>query len=323
MGCYLVTGVSGFIGAKVAEFLLRRGSKVIGVDNHNDYYDQRLKFYRMEKLRSFRDFIFKNIDIEDRHSLDEVFRNESIDAVINLAARAGLRASIDNPSIYFSTNTLGALNLVALMKVYGVNKIVLASTSSLYSGESIPYVETMSVNRPQSPYAASKKAAEELAYTYHYLYGIDVSIVRYFTVFGPAGRPDMCIFRFIKWIDEEKSVVVYGDGGHSRDFTYVDDVARGTVAAIKKVGYEVFNIAGGRDPVTLQEIIRQIERTLGKRAKLVHEEGFKGDFLSSKGDNLKAKKVLGWRPEIDVKEGLDRTIDWHVANREFLRDIKL
>ena len=194
MQTFLVTGCAGFIGWKVSEKLLERGYKVIGVDNLNDYYDVKVKKYRLNSLKNYPEFKFYEVDIENLEGLKEVFKKNSFDYVINEAARAGVRYSMENPYVYFTTNVLGTLNLLELCKEYGVKKFVLASTSSLYAGQKMPFNEDLPVNTPISPYAASKKSAEVLCYTYHYLYGIDVSIVRYFTVYGPAGRPDMSVF---------------------------------------------------------------------------------------------------------------------------------
>jgi Nucleoside-diphosphate-sugar epimerases len=215
MKTILLTGAAGFIGWKTAEFLLKEGYKVIGVDNLNNYYDVRLKEYRKKDLEKYENFKFYPVDIENLQALEILFNDYKFDVVINLAARAGVRYSMINPYVYMTTNANGTLNLLELMKKYGVKKLVLASTSSLYAGQPMPFKEDLPVNTPISPYAASKKAAEVMAYTYHYLYGIDVSVVRYFTVYGPAGRPDMSIFRFIKWIDEGKPIILYGDGSQS------------------------------------------------------------------------------------------------------------
>ena len=229
----LLTGAAGFIGWETAKRLLSGGKRVLGVDNLNDYYDVGLKEYRLEDLKGREKFSFYRADIEDLQALEDIFRGNRIDAVVNLAARAGVRYSIENPFVYMTTNAYGTLNLLELMRKYGVKKIVLASTSSLYAGQKMPFSEELPVNTPISPYAASKKAAEVMAYSYHYLFGIDVSVLRYFTVYGPAGRPDMSLFRFIKWIDVGDELVLYGDGSQSRDFTFVSDIAEGTIRALK------------------------------------------------------------------------------------------
>ena len=197
MKIILVTGAAGFIGSKVSEMLLESGYNVIGIDNLNDYYDIKLKLWRLDNLKD-NNFKFYRTDIENYDDLNAIFQEYSPEAVINLAARAGVRYSLENPFIYLSTNAGGTLNLLELCKEYNVPKFILASTSSLYAGQKMPFKEGLPVNTPISPYAASKKSAEAMAYTYHYLYGIDVTILRYFTVYGPGGRPDMSIFRFIK-----------------------------------------------------------------------------------------------------------------------------
>ncbi len=230
----LVTGAAGFIGSKTSQKLLEEGIPVIGVDNMNDYYDVTLKTHRLEALKKNKGFSFCKLDIENLAALDPIFRDNKIEAVINLAARAGVGYSIKNPHVYMSTNAHGVLNLLELMRKYNVKKLVHASTSSLFAGQKMPFTEDLPVNTPISPYAASKKAAEVMAYTYHYLFDLDISVLRYFTVYGPAGRPDMSIFRFIKWIDEGTPIELFGDGTQSRDFTYIDDIAAGTIKAQKR-----------------------------------------------------------------------------------------
>ncbi|WP_456341475.1 SDR family NAD(P)-dependent oxidoreductase [Thermovibrio sp.] len=323
MKSVLLTGAAGFIGFKTAMELLKRGYRVIGVDNMNDYYDPKLKEYRLSLLKENENFKFYRVDIENLEALRVIFEDNEIDGVINLAARAGVRYSIENPFVYTTTNTLGTLNLLELMKEFGIKKFVLASTSSLYAGQPMPFKEDLPVNTPISPYAASKKGAEVMAYTYHYLYGFDVTVVRYFTVYGPAGRPDMCIFRFIKWIDEGTPITVYGDGTQSRDFTYVDDIAEGTIRAYEtKTGYEIINL-GGNHPHQLKEVIRLIEEYLGKKAEIVYKPFHKADLKATWADITKAKEILGWEPKVPLGEGLRRTVEWHKENRDFLREITL
>lgn len=304
----LVTGVAGFIASKVAEFLLRDGVEVIGIDNLNDYYDVRLKMFRLEILKSNPSFTFEQIDIEDRKSLDRLFSIHKFDCVFNLAARAGVRYSMENPHVYMTTNAIGTLNLLENMRSHNVKKIVLASTSSLYAGQKMPFREDLPVNSPISPYAASKKAAEVMAYSYHYLYGIDVSVVRYFTVYGPAGRPDMSIFRFIRWIKEEKEIELFGDGTQSRDFTYVDDIANGTILASKPLGYEIINLGGGKNPVSLEYIINRLEILLNKKARIKNYEFHKADIKETWADISKAEKLLGWKPIVMIEQGLAGTV---------------
>jgi nucleoside-diphosphate-sugar epimerase len=323
MKTILLTGAAGFIGWKTAEFLLKAEHKVIGVDNLNNYYDVRLKEYRKKDLEKYENFKFYPVDIENLQALEILFNDYKFDVVINLAARAGVRYSMINPYVYMTTNANGTLNLLDLMKKYGVKKFVLASTSSLYAGQPMPFKEDLPVNTPISPYAASKKAAEVMAYTYHYLYGIDVSVVRYFTVYGPAGRPDMSIFRFIKWIDEGKPIILYGDGSQSRDFTYVDDIARGTILATKELGYEIINLGGGKNPISLKRVIETIEAYLGKKAVIDYRPFHKADLKETWADITKAKNLLGWEPKVSFEEGIKKTVDWYLENRDWLKDVEV
>lgn len=323
MNKILLTGTAGFIGWKTAEKLFEKGFEVVGIDNINDNYDVRLKEWRLNQLLPYKNFTFYKIDIENREALKELFENHKFDAVINLAARAGVRYSMVNPYIYYTTNVIGTLNLLELCKDYNVPKFVLASTSSLYAGQPMPFREDLPVNQPISPYAASKKAAEVLTYTYHYLYGIDVTVVRYFTVYGPAGRPDMSIFRFIKWIMENKPVQIYGDGTQSRDFTYVDDIAEGTIKALKFVGYEVINLGGGKMPVSLNKIIQLIEEFLNKKIKLEYGDFFKVDLKASWADISKAKKLLDWEPTVSIEMGIKNTVEWFQKNEDLINNLKI
>lgn len=319
----LVTGVAGFIANKTAEFLLKSKKEVIGVDNINDYYDVRIKNYRLKRLKKYKSFKFFKTDIEDKKALEKIFSKNKISAVINLAARAGVRYSMENPFVYVSTNTMGTLNLLDLCRQHKIKKFVLASTSSLYAGQKMPFTETLAVNTPISPYAASKKGAEAMCYSYHYLYGIDVSIVRYFTVYGPAGRPDMSIIRFIKWIDEGTPIELFGDGSQSRDFTYVDDIAKGTIKALKKVGFEIMNLGGGNNPISLNYVISLIEKRLNKKAKLNKKPFHKADIVSTWADISKAGKILNWKPTVSLEQGIKNTVDWYLENKSWFKNIKL
>jgi UDP-glucuronate 4-epimerase len=318
----LLTGAAGFIGRETAKKLLEQGIQVIGVDNLNDYYDVKLKLYRLNDLKKRANFSFHKIDIEDRAAMEEVFQEHEIDAVINLAARAGVRYSIENPHVYMTTNVQGTLNLLELMRKYEIKKFVLASSSSLYAGQEMPFSEDLPVNTPLSPYAASKKAAEAISYSYHHLFGIDVSMLRYFTVYGPAGRPDMSPFRFITWIYEGSEVTLYGDGSQRRDFTYVSDIADGTVKALAPIGYEVINLGGSR-PHSLSSMIGLMEAHLGKKAHVKYLPPQKADMQATWADISKAARVLDWKPKVSLDEGIKLTVDWHIANREWLRDLQI
>jgi UDP-glucuronate 4-epimerase len=319
----LLTGAAGFIGWKTAQVMLDQGFHVVGIDNMNDYYDVALKEQRLKNLKPNSSFEFTKGDIEDLSFLDSVFSGQEFVAVINLAARAGVRYSMENPHVYLSTNSHGTLNLLEMMRKHSVGKMVLASTSSLYAGQKMPFVEELPVNTPISPYAASKKAAEVMAYSYHYLFGIDVSVVRYFTVYGPAGRPDMSIFRFIKWIDEETPIELFGDGSQSRDFTYVDDIAAGTVKALRGVGYEIINLGGGKNPISMNYVIEKIGEHLGKKAIIDRKPFHKADMKATWADITKAGELLGWKPEVGLDEGLRRTVEWYLENKSWLKQVKV
>jgi len=323
MKTILLTGAAGFVGCKTAELLLSQGFRVVGIDNMNDYYDVRLKEYRRDLLLGKEGFTFSAADIEDMKALGGLFAATKFDGVINLAARAGVRYSMENPHVYMTTNAHGTLNLLELMREHGVKKMVLASTSSLYAGLPLPFTEDLPVNTPISPYAASKKAAEVMAYTYHYLYGMDVSVVRYFTVYGPAGRPDMSPFRFIKWIDEGTPIELFGDGSQARDFTFVDDIADGTVRALKEVGYEIINLGGGKNPITITAMIGMMEERLGKKAVIEQKPFHKADMMETWADITKAGRILAWEPNVSFDEGIRRTVQWHIENREWLRGVSV
>ena len=324
---YLVTGAAGFIASQVSKQLLDQGDHVVGVDNLNDYYDVRLKNWRLEQLKAHpnaENFSFSDLDIEEQTALLDLFQKHGpFDAVLNLAARAGVRYSMKNPHVYLSTNAEGTLNLLECMRAYGCNKLVLASTSSLYAGQKMPFTEDLAVNEPLSPYAASKKAGELMAYSYHKLYQMDVSVVRYFTVFGPAGRPDMSPYRFIKWIAEEETIQIFGDGSQSRDFTYVDDIARGTIAAIQNVGYEIINLGGGRNPVSLNTIISKLEELLDKKARIDHKPFHVADLMETWADISKAKRLLGWEPQVSLEEGLEKSVIWYMDNQHWLKEVQV
>jgi len=318
----LVTGSAGFIGARVSEMLLEEGYQVIGLDNLNDYYDVNLKFWRLEKLKKHSNFIFYKISVENYNELITIFRENCPEGVINLAARAGVRYSLENPFAYLDTNSDGNLNLLELCRKYEVPKFVLASTSSLYAGQKMPFRENLPVNTPISPYAASKKSAEMMAYTYHYLYGLDITILRYFTVYGPAGRPDMATFRFIKWIMESVPLEIFGDGRQKRDFTYIDDIARGTIRALKPLGYEIINL-GNNHPYKLLEIIRLIEKYVGKKTQFRYKELHKADMKATWADISKAQELLIWQPQVSLEEGIKRTVEWTENNWEWVKKIKV
>jgi UDP-glucuronate 4-epimerase len=323
MANYLVTGAAGFIGFRVSEMLIGMGHSVVGVDNMNDAYDVRMKEYRLRKLQALRGFGFVRDDISDKQILSRPspLVTTKFEAVINLAARAGVRMSVENPWVFLETNVTGTLNMLELCRQHGIPKFLIASTSSIY-GANPPYPtpEDVGTDEPLQPYAASKKAAEVLSHAYHHLYGIDVSVVRYFTVYGPAGRPDLALFRFVQWISEERPVHVYGDGKQSRGFTYVDDIARGTIAALKPFGYEIINL-GGHEVITINNLVKLIEDVTGKKAQIERHPPNPADMLTNWADVSKAKKMLGWQPQVGMRQGVEALVEWYNTERSWAKEV--
>lgn len=312
MNTYLVTGAAGFIASKVCEFLLQDGHHVIGIDNFDPVYDMRLKDYRLTRLQPHPHFHFFREDICDQDALQRIAKQHpSIDAVINLAAKAGVRDSVTDPWSYYQTNLTGCLNLLDLCRQKHITKFILASTSSVY-GQNAPYPtpENADSSRPLQPYAASKLAAETLCHSYHYLYGMDISVVRYFTVYGPAGRPAMSMFRFTKWIIEGQQVQVFGDGNQTRGFTYLDDIARGTIAALKPLGYEIINL-GGHESISILDLIAKFEHAIGKKANIQFYAAHPADMSASWADIQKARHLLSWQPQVGLDEGIQQVVAWY------------
>ncbi|MDD5467207.1 MAG: GDP-mannose 4,6-dehydratase [Anaerolineales bacterium] len=328
MASYLVTGAAGFIGARVAHLLLDAGHEVIGVDNLNAAYDVRVKEYRLAALQGRPGFAFHRLDIADRGALGGMLgvlarrpNGPVLDAVINLAARAGVRQSVLDPWAYMEANLTGTLNLLEACRQHAIPKFVLASTSSVYGKEApLPTPETASSDLPLQPYAASKKAAEVLCHTYHYLYGLDVTVFRYFTVYGPAGRPDMVMFRFTQWLCEGKIVKVNGDGEQTRGFTFVDDVARGTLLGLKPLGYEVINL-GGHECLKVNDLIRMLEELTHQRASVEYLPLHPADMLANWADISKARRLLGWEPQVSLIEGVSRLVAWYQAERSWASQV--
>jgi UDP-glucuronate 4-epimerase len=320
MAHYLVTGAAGFIGARTSEILIQDGHTVTGIDNMNDAYDVRMKEYRLRRLQAMKGFTFHKLDISEKATI-EPFKGQKFDGVINLAARAGVRFSVDDPWTFVQSNVIGTLNMLELCKQTGTKKFILASTSSIY-GEDPPYPtpESASSSEPLQPYAASKKGAEAMCHAYHHLYGIDISVVRYFTVYGPAGRPDLALFRFVQWVSEGRPVRVNGDGEQSRGFTFIDDIARGTILALKPVGYEVINL-GGHEVITINNLIKLIEDVIGKKAIVQNDPPNLADMRSNWADVSKAGQLLGWEPQYDMRAGVDKLVEWYNAEREWATNV--
>jgi UDP-glucuronate 4-epimerase len=319
MSNYLVTGAAGFIGARTSEMLIEQGHTVVGIDNMNDAYDPRMKEYRLKKLQALRNFEFLRDDISDREILhrQSLIVNRKFDGVINLAARAGVRFSVENPWVFLESNIMGTLNMLELCRQTDCRKFILASTSSIY-GANPPYPtpESASSSEPLQPYAASKKGAEALTHSYHHLHDIDATILRFFTVYGPAGRPDLAIFRFVQWITEGRPVHVYGDGEQSRGFTFIDDIGRGIIAALKPVGYEIINL-GGHEVITINDLIKLIEEIAGKNANVDYGPPVKADMQSNWADVSKAREMLSWQPQVKLRDGIQSLVNWYNAERSW------
>jgi nucleoside-diphosphate-sugar epimerase len=320
MAQYLVTGAAGFIGARTSELLIKAGHTVAGIDNMNDAYDPRVKEYRLRKLQAMPGFTFHKLDISNKSIIDS-FTEEKFDGVINLAARAGVRASVKDPWVYVESNMIGTLNMLEICRQTGTKKFIIASTSSIY-GEDPPYPtpESASSSEPLQPYAASKKGAEAMCHAYHHLYGIDVTVVRFFTVYGPAGRPDLSIFRFVKWISEGQPVRVNGNGEQSRGFTYIDDIARGVIAALRPLSYEVINL-GGHEVITINNLIKLIEEVVGRKAIVEYGPPDLADMRSNWADVTKAGELLGWEPQFNMRSGIEKLVQWYNTEREWTSQI--
>ena len=323
MDTYLVSGAAGFIASRVIEILLADGHSVVGVDNMNEAYDVRMKEYRLRKLQREPNFIFQHADIADRslYEASSALLEHKYTAIIHLAARAGVRQSVENPWVYVDTNVTGTLNLLEFCRDQGITKFILASTSSVYGNDAPqPTPETFNSNRPLQVYAATKKSAEVLCHVYHSLYGLDVTVLRYFTVYGPAARPDLAMFRFTQWISEGRTVKVYGDGEQSRGFTYLEDIARGTILGLKPLGYEIINL-GGHEVIKINQLIRLLESIIGKKANISHYPAHPADMSTNWANIEKAEKVLGWVPTIGLDQGVTNLVAWYNQERAWAQDI--
>jgi len=322
MSRYLVTGAAGFIARAVIQSLSAAGHTVVGVDNLNDSYDPRLKEWRLQQLTSLPGFTFIKDDICRSGFFTKLTETQpAFDAVIHLAARAGVRQAVEIPEVYLQTNAAGTLNLLEWCRKSGTGKVVLASTSSIYGANPpLPTTEEADSCHPLQIYAASKKAAEVMAYTYHHLYGLDSTIVRFFTVYGPAGRPDMVMFRFTRWIAEGDTVTITGDGNQMRGFTYVDDIADGVIKALKPVGYEIINL-GGHETITINELLQRIETLVGKKANIQYIARHPADVDANWADVTKARRLLGWEPVVSLDAGVSQMVNWYLEQRAWARHI--
>ena len=310
----LVTGAAGFIGFHLARRLLERGDEVVGVDNLNAYYDPSLKKSRLEQLRKLPGFEFAQVDIADREAMEEVFGKGGFDAIVNLAAQAGVRYSIENPYAYVDANVVGFMNILEGARRHGTGHLVFASTSSVYGlNRELPFEERQNTDRPISLYAATKKANELMAHSYAHLFNIATTGLRFFTVYGPWGRPDMALFKFTKGILAGEPIPVFNEGRMVRDFTYVDDIVEGVVRVIDRPApYRIFNI-GNHQRVELMAYIRAIEKALGMKAKLNLLPMQAGDVAATEADTNALEAATGFRPQTLVEEGVKRFVEWYRA----------
>lgn len=306
----LLTGAAGFIGAQTAQALLGRGDQVIGVDNLNDYYSVQLKKDRLARLKSPR-FTFHELDIANTLQLAKALEGNKIDAICHLAAQAGVRYSLEKPLTYIQSNLLGSTVIFELAKITGINQIVYASSSSVYGNNpQTPFREDQKIDRPISLYAATKAGVELLAHTYNHLYKIKMTGLRFFTVYGPWGRPDMAPIKFAKAISAGETIDVYNHGKMQRDFTYIDDIVRGIVSSLNRpLEDEIINL-GGSQVTELEYFIALLEKEFGKKAKKNYLPLQPGDVLTTAADTSKAKSLLDWTPQVNLEEGVSRFCQW-------------
>ena len=306
----LVTGAAGFIGSHLCERLLSEARTVVGVDNFDDFYDPQIKRSNIAVCLKNKNFQLVEADIRDRVAMDEMV-GKDIDIIVHLAARAGIRPSIAQPLLYADVNVNGTTVLLEAAKKQRIGKFIFASSSSIYgNNEKVPFSEEDNVDFPISPYAATKKAGELICHTYHHLYGISLTCLRFFTVYGPRQRPDLAIHKFTGLIEQGVAIPVYGDGTMSRDFTYIDDIIDGTVAAMEKcAGFNIYNLGESR-PITVNDLIAEIEKALGKKAVKEHVPFQPGDVERTYADVTKAVSELEYNPKTKIEDGLAKFVTW-------------
>ena len=306
----LLTGASGFIGSHLSERLLKEGMTIVGVDNFNDFYDPQIKRRNISDCLENKNFHLIEADIRDNSAMDKAI-SDDIEIIIHLAACAGVRPSIENPLYYCDVNMNGTMVLLKAANKYNIKKFIFASSSSVYgNNKKVPFSEDDNVDFPISPYAATKKAGELFCHTYHHLYDISITCLRYFTVYGPRQRPDLAIHKFAKLIEKDKPIPIYGDGTMMRDFTYIDDIIDGTVAAIEKCdGFNIFNL-GESQPITVNDLVAAIENALGKKAVREYLPMQPGDVERTFADISRAEKELGYNPKTEIQTGLAKFVEW-------------
>lgn len=316
MAKVLVTGAAGFIASHLSERLMNLGHQVVLIDNFDDFYARADKEANLAELAARGCPECVELDIRDRRAMAALWKAHRFEVVCHLAARAGVRPSLTDPDLYWDVNTVGTLGLLELAREYRTSRFIFASSSSVYGDTSeVPFRETDAADRPISPYAASKRAAELLCHTYHHLYGMDMTCLRFFTVYGPRNRPDLAIAKFTSLIDSGLPVTVYGDGTSRRDYTYVDDIVDGIVAAIDRCrGYHVYNL-GHSDPVELLHLIQVIESSLGKKAVITHGDWQVGDVRITYADISRARGDLGFNPTTPIEVGIERYVRWYRDSR--------
>jgi len=311
----LVTGGAGFIGSNLCEALLSKENKVICIDNFNDYYNPKRKENNLASFKDNPNFTLHRIDITDMGALKNVFEEHDISAVIHLAARGGVRPSIKDPFVYEKVNINGTLNLLELSRQNNIKKFIFGSSSSVYgNNKKVPFSETDPVDEPVSPYAFTKRAGELLCKTYNHLYNMNIVCLRFFTVYGPRGRPDMAVYKFTDLIHNGKEIEVYGDGTSKRDYTYVSDIIKGIISALEKdINFEIINL-GDSNPVELNYLISLIEKNLGTKAKITHAGKQAGDVDRTFADISKANSILGYTPSVKIEEGIKNFVEWFKSN---------
>ena len=312
---FLVTGCAGFIGSHLTERLLAEGHEVIGVDNFEPYYPFEFKWRNLQNALKSPRFTFESMDLRNRRLLDELFTKNKIDTIVHLAAKAGVRPSIEHPLEYEESNVVCTINMLEAAVKHDVNKLIFGSSSSVYGHTSkVPFSEDDTADRPLSPYGASKRACEIFCYTYGQLYGLPITCLRFFSVYGPRQRPDMAIHKFTKLIENGQEITVYGDGTTKRDYTYVDDIVAGILAATRyQTKYDIFNL-GNHDTVELRRVIALLEEQLGKKAAIRHMPMQKGEADITYADVSKARRLLGWSPSVPIEVGLKRFVEWYLTN---------